>query len=132
MWNASFYVVAGALSAASSVALGAFGAHALKSQASSPYFVDIWSTGAQYHLVHSIALMTVPAVLQSVTLKHRLKLSPMPGRLFLGGCVLFSGSLYALAYTENKKFGAITPLGGLCFIGGWLSLASQAYTNSSV
>lgn len=98
-----------ALSGASAVLLGAFGAHALKGR--DPAMLDIWKTAASYHLVHSAALL--------VASSHP---SPWPATLFSGGLVLFSGSLYALVLTDAKWLGAVTPLGGLLLTGGWLAL----------
>src|SRR5690349_1755972 len=96
------------------VALGAFGAHGLKATLEHNQTLAIWQTGALYHLVHSVVLLllalrsTVPRLLFA---------------LFGVGILIFSGSLYALAVTNLKILGAITPLGGLCFLGGWALLA---------
>jgi len=96
------------------VALGAFGAHGLKQLVTDPHLLDVWDTGARYHLVHAVALLGVAA-------------HPSPpvwaGRLFVAGTLLFSGSLYVMALTDVRILGAITPLGGLCYIAGWLALA---------
>ncbi|HEV7867817.1 MAG TPA: DUF423 domain-containing protein [Chthoniobacteraceae bacterium] len=96
------------------VALGAFGAHALKDTLASHGTSAIWETAALYHLVHAGVLLAIAV--------HR----PGPtwaARLFLAGVVIFSGSLYVLAVTNIRWLGAITPLGGLCLLGGWLALA---------
>lgn len=96
------------------VALGAFGAHALKDTLQVNNMTDVWNKAVFYHFVHALALLF-------------LALLPGAGRLVAGlfgaGIVLFSGSLYLLALTNVKWLGAITPLGGLCFLAGWLSLA---------
>jgi uncharacterized membrane protein YgdD (TMEM256/DUF423 family) len=96
------------------VALGAFGAHGLKPVLTTNKTLEIWQTGALYHLVHSAVLLFVAG---------REPLNRWAWRLFALGMVIFSGSLYILAVTNVKWLGAITPLGGLCLIGGWLLLA---------
>lgn len=99
------------------VGLGAFGAHSLPQLVSDDLLADAarrWDLGARYHLVHALALGLV---------------AMHPGRplwaggLFLAGIVLFSGSLYAMALSNVTMLGAITPLGGLSWIAGWLVLA---------
>jgi uncharacterized membrane protein YgdD (TMEM256/DUF423 family) len=95
------------------VALGAFGAHALKGTLAANAMTDVWNKAVLYHFVHALALLVL-AVLP-VT-------SRSASTLFLSGIVLFSGSLYLLALTNVKWLGAITPLGGLCFLAGWILL----------
>lgn len=95
------------------VALGAFGAHALKGTLAANHTIEVWKTAVLYHFVHALALLvvaTLPAVSRAAS------------AFFVSGIVLFSGSLYLLALTNVKWLGAITPLGGLCFLAGWLSL----------
>ena len=96
------------------VALGAFGAHGLKDVLARNGTATIWETAALYHLVHSAVLLFVAS---------REPLAAWAWRLFLAGVLIFSGSLYALAITNVKVLGAITPLGGLCLLAGWLALA---------
>ena len=95
------------------VGLGAFGAHALKGILEANQTTEAWKTAVLYHFIHALALLLLAAL-------------PVPSRaaasLFVGGIVLFSGSLYLLALTNVKWLGAITPLGGLCFLVGWLWL----------
>src|SRR3982751_1459061 len=91
------------------VALGAFGAHALKSTLESHGMVDVWNKAVLYHFVHGLALF----VLAFFATANR-----APSWLFLAGVVLFSGSLYLMALTNLRWLGAITPLGGLCFLAG--------------
>lgn len=74
----------------------------------------IWQTGASYHLVHSAVLLFI---------SWRTPLPIWAWRLFAIGMLIFSGTLYLLAVTNIKWLGAITPIGGLCLLGGWLSLA---------
>ena len=106
--------VLGAVSAFCSVALGAFGAHALKSRLSSEALA-IFETAARYQMFHALALLLVAALPQ-------LRAS-LAGWLFVAGTILFSGSLYALALTGLRGLGAVTPIGGLCFLTGWVVLA---------
>lgn len=97
------------------VALGAFGAHGLKSHLSA-YGMEIYRVAVLYHLIHGLALFIV-AWLANQTVDPRIGYA---GIAFVGGILLFSGSLYVLAVTETKWLGAITPLGGLSFLAGWL------------
>jgi uncharacterized membrane protein YgdD (TMEM256/DUF423 family) len=94
------------------VALGAFGAHALKLEGKP---LEWWHTGSQYHLVHALAAL-LAAILGA----------PRAGWLFVAGTAIFSGSLYAMALTDVRVLGAITPLGGLCYLVGWAMLAVAA------
>ena len=94
------------------VALGAFGAHALKTTLTVNDSRAIWNTAVLYHFLHGLALIVL-----STQNTNRLACY-----LFLTGIFLFSGSLYALAATHTTWFGAITPLGGICFLVGWASL----------
>lgn len=116
------FIMLGSISALFGVALGAFGAHGLKSRVA-PEQLTIWQTGVQYHLVHAIALVLVGILCQV--------LAPTPllrgaGWSFLTGTVLFSGSLYLLVLSGVRSMGAITPFGGLAFLLGWLLLALAA------
>ena len=101
---------AGCLSGAAAVAFGAFGAHALGGTVE-PKLLKTWETAAHYHLVHSVAVLVA-----------RNSNRGYAAGLFSAGIVLFSGSLYALVLTGQRKLGAITPIGGLCMIAGWLAL----------
>jgi len=110
-----FWWRAGGISGALAVAFGAFGAHALRDRITDQRILAAYNTGAQYHLVHSFALLAC-----SYLTKPQQNIA---GGLFLSGITLFSGSLYMMGVTENKAWGAITPIGGLGFIAGWLVLA---------
>ena len=99
------------------VALGAFGAHALRGKLG-PHMMDIYKSAVLYHFVHGLGLFVVSWLSQNVTDP---KVS-WAGIFFLAGILLFSGSLYLLAITGNKSLGAITPLGGLAFLTGWAIL----------
>jgi uncharacterized membrane protein YgdD (TMEM256/DUF423 family) len=99
------------------VAIGAFGAHALKSQLSSE-MMQIYKTGVEYHFYHALGLLLTGVL--SVSMPSRLlKWSAF---FLAAGIFLFSGSLYVLAITGIKWLGALTPLGGLSFIAGWVLL----------
>jgi uncharacterized membrane protein YgdD (TMEM256/DUF423 family) len=117
------FLAAGALSGAVAVAMGAFGAHALRGRLA-PDLLAIFQTGAQYQAIHALALL---ACGWAVT-RAPGPLAAAAGWLFLAGTLLFSGSLYALALTGVRALGAVTPLGGVAFLGGWLVLASAAWT----
>lgn len=108
----------GALSACVAVVAGAFGAHALRSRLA-PELLAAFETAARYQMFHALALLAVAWALE----RGRHPALVHAAWLFLAGTVLFSASLYALALTGARGLGAVTPLGGLCFIAGWLSLA---------
>jgi uncharacterized membrane protein YgdD (TMEM256/DUF423 family) len=116
------FTVCGALSAGLAVAAGAFGAHALKTRLSAD-MIAVFETAARYQMYHALGLCAVAGALA------RWPAPPVraAGWLFLAGTVLFSGSLYLLALTGTRWLGAITPLGGLCFIAGWLALAAGVW-----
>jgi uncharacterized membrane protein YgdD (TMEM256/DUF423 family) len=112
----------GSLFAFLGVAAGAFGAHALRDTIGADR-LDVFKTGANYQLIHALALL---AVAFAVT-RWPGSLTTAAGWLFVAGIVLFSFSLYALAITDVKVLGAITPLGGLCFLAGWACLGLAAW-----
>ena len=121
----------GAIAAFVGVALGAFGAHALKETLHmEPRWMAVWETGVQYHLTHALALLFVG--LSADKFARSASLIAWVGRLFAIGIAIFGGSLYALALTSLsaggavKILGAITPLGGVCFLTGWALLAVAA------
>ena len=97
------------------VMLGAFGAHALKARLT-PEMMVIYQTGVQYHLIHALGLMVVSLLLNMQPESRALKASAL---LIALGIVLFCGSLYALALSGITILGAITPIGGLCFMSAW-------------
>ncbi|MEM9177167.1 MAG: DUF423 domain-containing protein [Myxococcota bacterium] len=98
------------------VVLGAFGAHGLE-RTLSPERLDVWATAVDYHLIHAVALLAVALFERASGTSMR---GPFLG--FTAGIVLFSGSLYLLALDGPRWLGPVTPLGGLCFIVGWLAL----------
>lgn len=118
------FAAVGAVVLALAVMMGAFGAHALKDLLP-PERLVIWETANRYHFYHGFALFFVE-VMALVAFADRMavpKTVTVSGFLFLLGLVLFSGSLYLLAYTGIRWLGAITPLGGTSWIIGWLVLA---------
>ena len=112
------FVILGSLNAALAVILGAFGAHMLKNQLSEN-LMTTFQTANQYHFFHALGLFAV-AFIASHTNSKLVKWS---GFLMFIGIILFSGSLYILSITGIKWLGAITPIGGIAFIGAWILLA---------
>ena len=111
-------LAAGGLLAGLGVVLGAFSAHLLRA----PDMLDVVRLGAQYELLHGIAIVAVAGAMSHF---HRARLRAACW-LFIAGIVLFSGSLYVLGLTGVRAFGAITPLGGLAFIAGWVMVVLGA------
>ena len=112
------FAALGAVSALVAVAAGAFGAHALRARLA-PDQLAAFEAGARYQMYHALALLAVAWASNhwpGVPVRAA-------GWLFIGGTVLFSGSLYLLALTGARWLGAITPLGGLLFLAGWVALA---------
>jgi len=117
----TFFVV-GAVIGALGVAAGAFGAHALKARLA-PEMLAVFETGVRYQLVHALGLLAVGWAAGRWTAWA----VRVAGWLFVVGVFLFSGSLYAMCLTGVRALGAITPLGGVAFIAGWLLLAWGAW-----
>ena len=121
--NKPFIQIA-ALLGALSVILGAFAAHGLKETVSADA-LQIFETGVRYQMYHVFAL----AITGIIFAEAKEKLARRAGNLFIAGIILFSGSLYALTFAVNagnislERVGIITPIGGLCFILGWILLA---------
>ena len=115
------FVIIGALSGAIGVGAGAFGAHALRARLE-PRLLEVFETGARYQMYHAIAMLAAAWVVT----RFPGSLANASGWLFLAGTLLFSGSLYAMAFTGIRALGAITPIGGVCFIAGWVCLALAA------
>lgn len=108
------------------VALGAFGAHGMKEKwdalpdkKESAHREDVWRTAAQYQLTHSVALLSL--ALTGVNTRFR-----WTARWWIAGIIVFSGSLYLYAYTGIKRFGAVTPFGGLLLMAGWFALVLRS------
>lgn len=115
------WIALGALNAAIAVAAGAFAAHGLRGRLDARA-LEVFETGARYHMYHALAIV-LAGVLASGAGSSAARGAHAAGWLFQGGVVLFSGSLYALALTGISRLGAVTPLGGLAFLAGWLWLA---------
>ena len=120
---AKFFITLGAFSGMLAVVFGAFGAHALKNRLDD-YAMGVFETAVQYHFYHSFALLAVGIIALSQADTMLLRSS---GWLFFLGLLIFSGSLYILSLTGIRWLGAITPLGGLAFIGGWACLAVSGW-----
>ena len=115
------FIAIGALSGCLAVAAGAFGAHALRARLAAD-MLDVFQTGVTYQMYHALALVGVGILLARFSSDGSSWLS-VSGWMFVAGSILFSGSLYALALSGTTWLGAITPLGGLAFLIGWLALA---------
>jgi uncharacterized membrane protein YgdD (TMEM256/DUF423 family) len=119
-----FFVIAGSLFMMVGVGAGAFGAHGL-----SPYFerypalAATFETAVRYHMIHALALFVVAWA----STRYVPALATWAGYLFILGILLFSGSLYLLVFTRVSWLGAVTPLGGVAFVAGWLLLALSAW-----
>jgi len=100
------------------VALGAFGAHALKARLA-PEMASAWQTAVLYHALHALALFGLGLLMLHWPERTDL---PIVGWLFVAGIVLFSGSLYLMALTDARALGAVTPIGGVAFLLGWAIL----------
>jgi uncharacterized membrane protein YgdD (TMEM256/DUF423 family) len=106
------------------VALGAFAAHGLRNFVS-PDLINTFQTGVQYHMYHALALLGAGVLLLHFPRQTMLQASAW---LFLAGIVIFSGSLYILALSGIRWLGAITPIGGVLFLAGWVLLAWGVYS----
>lgn len=122
--NSRILFACGAISAACGVAAGAFGAHALRDRLS-PELMSVFETAVRYQMYHVVGLLGA-AWGNAQWGSGSSKLFAMAGWLFIAGTLLFSGSLYLLSLSGERWFGAITPLGGLAFMAGWIELAIAA------
>lgn len=118
------WLVTAALSGATAVLLGAFGAHGLKSRVPAESILN-WNTAVEYHLLHSVVLLALALYAAQGGAE-----APWAMRLFAGGIVLFSGSIYALVLGGPRWMGPITPVGGLLLISGWIALLALARDGS--
>lgn len=112
--SSTFAFRVAALLGFAAVALGAFGAHGLKETLAHLHTEEIWKTASLYHLVHAAVLLLIA---------QRTPLRTSAALLFMAGIFIFSGSLYVLAFTGLGWLGAVTPIGGVCLLAGWLLLA---------
>ena len=119
MTSAKLFLTLGAVLLAVAVALGAFGAHALKARLGAE-LLAVYHTAVQYHFYHALGLLMVGLIAMQLPASGLVRAS---GWLMLAGIVLFSGSLYLLSLSGTRWLGAVTPLGGMAFIGAWLLLA---------
>lgn len=111
-------LIAGAFSSGLAVAIGAFGAHALKETLELSQRTATFETAVKYQFYHSLALLFIGLLM----FKMPHKLLPYAAGLMVAGILVFSGSLYILCLSNNTKWGAVTPLGGLAFLVGWAFL----------
>lgn len=118
------FIVTGALHGFLAVALGAFGAHALKDIVDD-YGLGIWETAVQYQMFHATGLLII-GLLMSSKLLGEVKQLKLAGIFFNLGIVFFAGSLYVLAISGIKVLGAITPIGGVLFLAGWVLIIVSA------
>ena len=116
------FMFVGAVMGFVGVALGAFGAHGLRGRLS-PEMLAVFETGVRYHMYHALALVAIAAFMT----KFDGRAVTAAGWCFTAGIFIFSGSLYALALTGVTVLGAITPIGGLAFLAGWILLAVAAF-----
>lgn len=114
----TLFLMAGSIAGFFAVGLGAFAAHGLKAKVA-PEMLSVFQTGVQYQMYHALALIAV-----GILIKLYGNLSPFQtsGWLFIAGILLFSGSLYGLALGGPRLLGPVTPLGGVCFLIGWIAL----------
>jgi uncharacterized membrane protein YgdD (TMEM256/DUF423 family) len=116
------FVILGAILGGLSVAAGAFGAHALRAQLE-PRMLEVFETAARYQMYHALALFAAAWLVQQTEAPA----AHVAGWAFVVGIVLFSGSLYAMAFTGVRALGAVTPVGGVAFMVGWAALALAAF-----
>ncbi len=116
---AKFYLLLGSINALLVVLIGAFGAHGLKARLTVENMA-IFQTGVQYHFYHAVGLILVGLIATQLSSPPYLRWSAW---LMVMGIILFSGSLYALAFDGPRFFGPVTPFGGLSFMIGWFTLA---------
>jgi len=114
-----FFLITGAIAMALAVGFGAFGAHIIQDMLTPERF-EVYKTGVEYHFYHAIGLLIMGAVALHMPENNLLNWS---GWLLLAGILIFSGSLYLLTLTDTAWLGAVTPVGGLAFIAGWILFA---------
>ena len=121
--NRTLLTIAGTLGF-SAVLLGAFGAHGLRDKVAPP-MLEIYRTGVLYHLVHAVVVLAVAFA------ADRLRRPRLVAGLFTAGIAIFSGTLYLLAITGVMRLGAVTPIGGLLLMAGWVALISEGFRRST-
>ncbi|NCG41565.1 MAG: DUF423 domain-containing protein [Actinobacteria bacterium] len=110
-----FIIILAGINGFLAVSIGAFAAHMLRDRLS-PELLNTFQTGVQYHMYHALGLFGIGLMMLNFPASHLLRISAY---LLMAGIVLFSGSLYLLSITGIRWLGAITPLGGLCFLTAW-------------
>jgi len=120
-----FMLQAGGILGALAVALGAFGAHALRGMLDASGRADTFETAVKYQFYHAIALVLVGLLMKGAG-QDAVRLLGWSGNAFAVGVIIFSGSLYAICFTGITKFGATAPIGGLALIAGWVLLIIAA------
>lgn len=120
--SAKTFLIIGSVFGFFGVAIGAFAAHGLKTKLSHEMF-SIFEVGVRYHMYHALTLLAVAWAMNAYGTNY----FSMAGWFFSIGVVIFSGSLYVLALTGIKMWGAVTPIGGLFFLAGWFVFALGAF-----
>ena len=118
-----FILLSGAVSSGLAVAIGAFGAHAMKATLELSQRTATFETAVKYQFYHSLGLLIIGLLM----FRYQHALMNYAVWSHLAGILLFSGSLYILCLTNNTKWAMITPFGGLAFIIGWILLALSIY-----
>ncbi len=126
--TARIVVLLAALLLVAGVAIGAFGAHALRARIA-PELLAVFNTGVQYHFVHALGLFAIGLLWLQWPAEGRLL--ALAASLMLAGVLLFSGSLYVLALTGVRTWGAVTPFGGTAWLLGWAVLAWAAWRHAA-
>jgi uncharacterized membrane protein YgdD (TMEM256/DUF423 family) len=124
-------LLAAAVLGATGVVTGALGAHALDATLTANGMRQAWETAVHFQFFHAVALLGLAGWLRPAPLGEAARRSIWVVRLWLIGTVLFSGSLYGLALGGPRLLGPVTPVGGLCLLGGWLFLAATALAPKS-
>ncbi|MCW5912781.1 MAG: DUF423 domain-containing protein [Cyclobacteriaceae bacterium] len=121
--NAKQTLIAAGLLGFLAVALGAFGAHALKPSLLANNRLDIFNLAVHYQFYHTLALLAIALLLH----QEEKRLLKAAGVFMVVGIIFFSGSLYVMAIANISSLGMITPLGGICFLAGWACLVGSAF-----
>ncbi len=119
-----FILITASLLSGLSVAFGAFGAHALKAFLISNNRLETYQTAVQYQFFHALALLFIGMYMQQIANTSIFKNAAL---VMLAGILIFSGSLYLLCFTNKTYLGAITPIGGVCFIIAWVMVTVGFY-----
>lgn len=113
------FLLSGAITGGLAVAIGAFGAHALRATLEASSRMETFETGVKYQFYHALALLVLGALMYNIKNDYM----NYAGYAFIAGTIIFSGSLYILCLTGVTRWGMITPIGGVLFIAGWIFLA---------